>query len=58
MKDVFGNYVIQKILEKGAPKHKRELFEKIKGNVANLSLHTYGCRVVQKALEELKNLPE
>ncbi|EGR34598.1 pumilio-family RNA binding repeat protein [Ichthyophthirius multifiliis] len=73
MKDQFGNYVIQKFFEKGQKKkklqkqiyiqtgnteHKIQLYQLLKGQVLDLSLHTYGCRVIQKALEELKDYPE
>lgn len=98
MVDVFGNYVIQKLLEfgmltcsfymfrylyviitikfwfscelslsrffaycmmfllirAGLDSHRTLLADRISGNAFTLSVHTYGCRVVQKALEVLK----
>lgn len=54
MKDVFGNYVIQKILEFGPEIHIQILFNEIKGNILEMSQHMYGCRVVQKFIEVLK----
>ncbi|OQS01319.1 hypothetical protein ACHHYP_01388 [Achlya hypogyna] len=57
MTDVFGNYVIQKFLDHGSPKHVTMLLRTIKGRVLELSLQMYGCRVIQKALE-LKGTPE
>lgn len=48
MKDVFGNYVIQKILEFGPQDHIQIFFEEIKGNILHMTKHIYGCRVVQK----------
>jgi mRNA-binding protein PUF3 len=48
MKDVFGNYVIQKFFEHGDQSQKRELAGKMKGQVLELSMGMYGCRVVQK----------
>jgi len=51
MTDVFGNYVMQKLLEHPVPRATfLELFE---SQVLSLSLQMYGCRIVQKALEEL-----
>lgn len=51
MTDVFGNYVIQKFFEFGTLEQKATLTERLQGHVPALSLHTYGCRVVQKAIE-------
>ena len=48
MQDVFGNYVIQKFFEHGDQNQKRILASRMKGQVLNLSLQMYGCRVVQK----------
>ncbi|KAI8467655.1 MAG: armadillo-type protein [Monoraphidium minutum] len=53
MNDVFGNYVIQKILELGPDDHREELAQQMKGQVLHLSLQMYSCRVVQRALEVL-----
>ena len=53
MTDVFGNYVIQKFFEFGTTEQKIGLAKKIKGNVVQLSLQMYGCRIVQKALESV-----
>lgn len=81
IKDQFGNYVIQRLLEKGIYiiiifntlifnynlfifnyigniSQKKEIFDVMRGNVCELSLHTYGCRVIQKALEELKDFSD
>jgi pumilio RNA-binding family len=58
MRDVFGNYVIQKILEKGSADQKDKLIQIIMRDVLRLSLNTYGCRVVQKALEEASKMGE
>lgn len=48
MKDVFGNYVVQKFFDHGNQAQKRVLAEKMKGKVLDLSVQTYACRVVQK----------
>lgn len=52
-RDVFGNYVIQKILD-----HSRENVERksiivraLSGKFYDLTLHMYGCRVIQKFIE-------
>ena len=54
MTDVFGNYVIQKMFEHGSERHRVELARAMQGAVVSLSLQMYGCRVIQKALENLK----
>ncbi len=46
MTDAFGNFVIQKILEKGQPNHKEEIYKIMKGNIVQLSMEVFGCRVV------------
>lgn len=51
--DVFGNYVIQKFFEFGTLDQKTTLVERLHGHVPALSLHTYGCRVIQKAIESV-----
>ncbi|CAJ1960973.1 unnamed protein product [Cylindrotheca closterium] len=51
--DVFGNYVVQKLLDFGTPTMLAELYSTFQGEVLELSLQMYGCRVVQKALETL-----
>ena len=49
--DMFGNYVIQKILQLGTLHQKLRIYELMKGKVFALSQHMYSCRIVQKALE-------
>ncbi|KAF9464721.1 ARM repeat-containing protein [Collybia nuda] len=56
IRDVFGNYVIQKLFEHGTQVHKTKLVNIMEGHVLTLSLQMYGCRVVQKAIEFI--LPE
>lgn len=51
MTDVFGNYVIQKILELGTDEQKIAIYETMYGNIFELCQNMYGCRVVQRALE-------
>ncbi|KPA78631.1 putative pumilio protein [Leptomonas pyrrhocoris] len=66
--DVFGNYVLQKLFDVvpraeddvNAPAEVREakllsrLTEKVRGQLVHLSCQTYGCRVMQKALENMR----
>lgn len=51
MTDVFGNYVIQKVLEHGNPEHRDVIASILTGHAVQLALQMYGCRVIQKALE-------
>ncbi|KAI0390807.1 ARM repeat-containing protein [Xylariaceae sp. FL0594] len=51
MKDLFGNYVIQKFYEHGNQGQKKRLTEMMRGKVACLSKNSYACRVVQAALD-------
>ena len=53
MKDVFGNFVVQMILEYGTQERIDQLFKCIYSQVPDLSFDKYGCRVVQKAFEVL-----
>jgi hypothetical protein len=52
-KDVFGNYVIQKILDnnKNEPEKNNRIMSSLEGYIHELTLHMYGCRVIQKAIE-------
>lgn len=54
MTDVFGNYVVQKLLEHGGEAAVNLIASELEGRMLALSLHMYGCRVVQKALEVLE----
>ncbi|XP_048540357.1 pumilio homolog 1-like [Triticum urartu] len=47
----FPTYVVQKLLEHGPPVYFRILIANLMGHVLDLSLHLYGCRVIQKAFE-------
>ena len=40
--DVFGNYVVQKVLDVGSPKTKADLLETLRGEMLQLSLQMYG----------------
>ena len=54
MRDVFGNFVVQMILEYGEQQSIDTLFGCIIHQVPELSVDKYGCRVIQKAIETLK----
>lgn len=56
MKDVFGNYVIQKFFEHGNQVQKKALASQMKGKMVSLSTEMYACRVVQKV--RLPMLPD
>ena len=53
--DVFGNYVVQKLFDFGSTEVKNEIRDTLEGEMLQLSLQMYGCRVVQKALESLSD---
>ncbi|XBW36040.1 hypothetical protein QEN19_001615 [Hanseniaspora menglaensis] len=51
MMDVFGNYVIQKLLEISSNEIIIDkIMSHVKGNVLTLTKSQYGCRIIQKAL--------
>lgn len=52
-KDVFGNYVIQKMLESGNRLQVNRIYETVKSNVLEYSKDSYGCRVVQRIFDDL-----
>jgi pumilio RNA-binding family len=45
-RDVFGNYVVQKVFEKCTDPQRMRMFNKLKGYLVDLSKNSYGCRVV------------
>jgi hypothetical protein len=51
MTDVFGNYVVQKMLDVATPEQLSKMAQKFRGHVLELTLHTFGCRVVQRAIQ-------
>ena len=52
--DVFGNYVVQKLLEVGDAKILEQIYEgALVGHMMELSMQMYGCRVVQRSFEML-----
>jgi mRNA-binding protein PUF3 len=48
MRDVFGNYVIQKFFEHGDQIQKKIMADAMETQVVKLSEEMYSCRVVQK----------
>ncbi len=56
MQDVFGNYVIQRILERRQEGEVSLLLKLMQGHVSDLAFNMYGCRVVQ-AILEVSRLP-
>ena len=50
--------MFQKIFERGLEEQKKILLTALWGNIVNFSLHAYGCRVVQKAIECQKGVQE
>ena len=48
--DVFGNYIIQKLLEFESPSIESTLMKIVCGRAVELSTHSFACRVVQKLL--------
>jgi Pumilio-family RNA binding repeat len=57
MMDIFGNYVVQKIIELGTDDQRDIVIKHMSGHISRMALDNHGCRVLQKALEELKNVP-
>ncbi|KAL6925094.1 hypothetical protein FSST1_002368 [Fusarium sambucinum] len=51
MKDLYGNYVCQKLIEHGSMNQKMSVVETVKGHIVELSLNAFGCRVFQKIVE-------
>lgn len=49
--DVFANFCVQRLLEKCTLEQVEAMVMGLKGSVLRLGLQTYGCRVIQKAIE-------
>jgi hypothetical protein len=50
VQDVFGNYVIQKLVDVASKPIIHSMMLELQPHLLELSLHTYGCRVIQKIL--------
>lgn len=53
---VFGNYIVQKVLEYGSYQQLGAIVHSFRGRWHKLSLDLYGCRVVQKAINLLPDI--
>lgn len=49
--DIFGNFVLQKIIEVGTKEHRKTMAGLFTGRVVEYSMQMYACRVLQKLLE-------
>lgn len=57
VKDKNGNHVIQKAIERCSPETIGFIYQAFLGQVQHLSLHPYGCRVIQRCLERPEWFP-
>jgi len=57
MTDPFGNYLVQKLLEKCSDEQRLEVLKRVAANneLVNVSLNTHGTRAVQKLIETLSS---
>jgi pumilio RNA-binding family len=53
MNDVFGNYVVQIMLDYGTSEQRIQIKEAIIEDIVSMSKDEYGCRVIQKLLSKL-----
>jgi pumilio RNA-binding family len=51
--DPFGNWVVQKLIEKGSDDQRIAIAEELKGSIIDLAKQQYGCRVIQKVVQLL-----
>lgn len=51
VKDQNGNHVVQKAIERVPAEHIQFIFDAFTGQIQALSVHPYGCRVIQRMLE-------
>ncbi|GKU01264.1 unnamed protein product [Fusarium langsethiae] len=51
MKDLYGNYVCQRLIEHGSMAQKMGVVETVRGHILELSLNAFGCRVFQKIVD-------
>uniref|UniRef100_A0ACD5XMY0 Uncharacterized protein n=1 Tax=Avena sativa TaxID=4498 RepID=A0ACD5XMY0_AVESA len=58
VRDQNGNHVIQKCIECVPMKHISFIVSAFQGQVATLSMHPYGCRVIQRILEHCSDYSE
>ncbi|KEG00774.1 mRNA-binding protein PUF2, putative [Plasmodium vinckei vinckei] len=53
--DMYGSYVAQSIFDLKDEKYKERFTDAFLKHTSFLTLHTYGCRLIQKSLESLSN---
>lgn len=53
--DMYGSYVAQSIFDLKDEKYKERFTDEFLKHTSFLTLHTYGCRLIQKSLESLSN---
>lgn len=56
MKDAFGNYIVQKLVEDNLQEAIDKIVVGVRGQILGLSLNTYSCRVLQKVFEAIPNV--
>lgn len=54
--NLFGNYVIQKMIPFLNEENSFKLILQFFGNIFDLSQHVYGCRVIQKLIDHLEDI--
>ncbi|KAF9763950.1 Pumilio like protein 2 [Nosema granulosis] len=52
--NLFGNYVVQKIIPQLSHPQKECVLEEFSDKIYGLSIHPYGCRVIQKIMESIE----
>jgi pumilio RNA-binding family len=48
--DVYGNYVVSHVLEKGEKTYRVKITDEIIDDIVELSMHKFGSNVVEKCL--------
>jgi pumilio RNA-binding family len=56
IKDRNGNHVIQKCIQVLPAPHFAFIVDVVEANITDLSTHPFGCRVIQRVLEQAENL--
>jgi len=49
--DVFGNYIVQSLIQYGTEEMIAAICDQILGKMVHLTRNKYGCRVIQKAFD-------
>lgn len=53
VRDINGNHVIQKVIDRVPMEHIQTIVEAFRGNIGVLSMDSFGCRVIQRLLEKV-----